>query len=60
VTNDDYHEGQIELVDPKTNEIFLTHKRAPKSQIVRFKRELHGAAEGEHGATPHMLTTVEL
>jgi hypothetical protein len=51
VTDDDYHEGQIERVDPKTNEIFLTTTRAPKSQIVRFKRELHEAAEGEHGAS---------
>jgi hypothetical protein len=51
VTDDDYHEGQIERVDPKTNEIFLTTTRASKSQIVRFKRELHEAAEGEHGAT---------
>jgi hypothetical protein len=50
VTDDDYHEGQIERVDPKNNEIFLTLKRVPKSQIVRFKRELNEAAEGEHGA----------
>jgi hypothetical protein len=56
VTDDDYHAGQIERVDPKTNEIFLTQKRAPLSQIVRFKRELHEAAEVEHGAfTPHLL-----
>jgi hypothetical protein len=51
VTDDDYNEGQIERVDPKTNEIFLTLKRVPMSQIVRFKRELNEAAEGEHGAT---------
>jgi hypothetical protein len=51
VTDDDYHEGQIERVDPGNNEIFLTLKRVPMSQIVRFKRELNEAAEGEHGAT---------
>jgi hypothetical protein len=50
VTDDDYHEGQIKHVDPKTNEIFLTQKRVPMSQIVRFKRELNEVAEGEHGA----------
>jgi DNA topoisomerase VI subunit A len=51
VTDDDYHEGQIERVDLKNNEIFLTLKGVPMSQIVRFKRELNEAAEGEHGAT---------
>jgi hypothetical protein len=50
VTDDDYHEGQLEHVDPQTNEIYLTTKRARLSQCVRFKREFHEAAEGEHGA----------
>jgi hypothetical protein len=60
VTDDDYHEGQIERVDPKNNEIFLTLKRVPMSQIVRFKRELNEAAEGEHGATYFTLKMLQL
>jgi hypothetical protein len=57
VTDDDYHEGQIERVDPKNQEIFLTLKRVPMSQIVRFKRELNEAAEGEHGAKYRIFKT---
>ena len=58
MTDDDYHEGQIERVDPMTNEIFLTLKRAPKSHIVRFKREFAEAAEGEHGAKECLIKTI--
>jgi hypothetical protein len=31
----------------------------PMSQIVRFKRELNEAAEGEHGATYHTIKFLE-
>jgi hypothetical protein len=58
VCDDDYHVGAIERVDPKTNEIFITHKIAPRSHAVRLKREIGAASEIEHDIVS--LTSLKL